>query len=139
MYFVVQDQLIKQVDKNLLAASAGPIREPGGPFRRGPGDQMVSNRPEVFGQVINASGAVVQGDGGYSIPALVTAEVKSVAGGKASEFYATANVGDARFEIYVKPIRGGAIEVVQELAPIDAALAQTRLLLIAFEIGRAHV
>jgi two-component system sensor histidine kinase MprB len=135
MYFVVQDQLIMQVNKNLQAAASGPIREPGGPFRRGPGDQVVSNRPEVFGQIINASGTVVQGDGGYSIPALVTAEVKNVAAGKAPEFFATAEGSDARFQIYVKPIQGGAIEVVQELAPIDAALAQTRLLLVAFAAG----
>jgi two-component system, OmpR family, sensor histidine kinase MprB len=133
MYFVVQDQLITQVNKNLLAAASGPIRD-GGPFRRG-GDQMVSNRPEVFGQIINASGTVVQGDGGYSFPAMVTAEVKDVAAGKRPEFYATAVATDARFQIYVKPIQGGAIEVVQELAPIDAALAQTRLLLIAFAAG----
>jgi two-component system, OmpR family, sensor histidine kinase MprB len=135
MYFVVQDQLIMQVNKNLQAAASGPIRDSGSPFRRGPGDQMVSNRPEVFGQIINASGTVIQGDGGYSIPSLVTAEVKDVAAGKAPEFFATAVGGDARFQIYVKPIQGGAIEVVQELAPIDAALAQTRLLLIAFAAG----
>jgi len=134
MYFVVQDQLIMQVNKNLVAAASAPIRE-GGPFRRGPGDQTVSNRPEVFGQIINASGTVVQGDGGYSFPAMVTAEVKDVAAGKRPEFYATAVASDARFQIYVKPIQGGAIEVVQELAPIDEALAQTRLLLIAFAGG----
>jgi two-component system sensor histidine kinase MprB len=135
MYLVVQDQLIKQVEDNLVAAASGPIHGPGGPFRRGPGDQVVSNRPEVFGQIINASGTVVQGDGGYSFPAIVTSEVKTVAAGKAPEFFATAVVGEARFQIYVKPIQGGAIEVVQELAPIDAALAQTRLLLIVFAAG----
>jgi two-component system sensor histidine kinase MprB len=130
MYLVVEDQLIKQVDQNLAAAASGPIREPVGPFRRFPSD--VSNRPEVFGQIINASGTVVQGDGGYSIPALVTAEVKAVAAGKAPDLRGTATVGEIRVRIYVKPIQNGAIEVVQELAPIDAALAQTRLLLIAF-------
>ena len=135
MYLVVQDQLIKQVNDNLLAAASGPIRDSGGPFRRGPGDQTVSNRPEVFGQILNASGTVVQGDGGYSFPAMITSEVRNVAAGKAPEFYATAVVGDARFQIYVKPIQGGAIEVVQQLAPIDAALAQTRLLLIGFAAG----
>ena len=135
MYLVVQDQLITQVDQNLIAAASGPIREPGGPFRRGLGDQMVSNRPEVFGQIINASGTVVQGDGGYSIPGLVTAEVKNVAAGKAPEFRATATAGDARVRIYVKPIQNGAVEVVQELNLVDAALAQTRLLLIAFAAG----
>src|SRR5437899_11630830 len=135
MYLVVQDQLIKQVGEHLQAAAAGPVREPGGPFRRGPGDQQVSNRPEVFGQIINASGTVVQGDGGYSIPALVTAELKNVAAGKAPEFFATAVSGDVRVQIYVKPIQGGAIQLVQELRPIDAALAQTRLLLIAFVAG----
>ena len=133
MYFVVQDQLIHQVDQNLQAAASGPIREPGGPFRRGPSD--VSNRPEVFGQVINATGAVVQGDGGYSIPGLVTTEVKNVAAGKASEFWATATASDVRVRIYVKPVQNGAVELVQELGPIDAALAQTRLLLIAFAAG----
>jgi two-component system sensor histidine kinase MprB len=136
MYLVVQDQLINQVDQNLQAATAGPIRGPGGPFRRSSGDQMVSNRPEVFGQIINASGTVVQGDGGYSIPALVTPEVKEVAAGNAPEFRATATAGDgSRVRIYVKPIQGGAIEVVQELVLVDAALAQTRLLLIAFAAG----
>ncbi len=135
MYLVVQDQLIQQVNQNLQAAAAGPIRDSGGPFRRGPSDQVVSNRPEVFGQIINSSGTVVQGDGGYSIPALVTQDVKNVAAGKAPEFWATANASDVRFQIYVKPIQGGAIEVIQELRPIDAALAQTRLLLIAFAAG----
>jgi two-component system sensor histidine kinase MprB len=136
MYLVVQDQLINQVDQNLQAATAGPIRGPGGPFRRSSGDQMVSNRPEVFGQIINASGTVVQGDGGYSIPALVTPEVKEVAAGNAPEFRATATASDgSRVRIYVKPIQGGAIEVVQELVLVDAALAQTRLLLIAFAVG----
>ena len=136
MYLVVQDQLINQVDQNLQAATAGPIRGPGGPFRRSSGDQMVSNRPEVFGQIINASGTVVQGDGGYSIPALVTPEVKEVAAGNAPEFRATATASDgSRVRIYVKPIQGGAIEVVQELVLVDAALAQTRLLLIAFAAG----
>jgi len=136
MYLVVQDQLINQVDQNLQAATAGPIRGPGGPFRRTSGDQMVSNRPEVFGQIINASGTVVQGDGGYSIPALVTPEVKDVAAGNAAEFRATATATDgSRVRIYVKPIQGGAIEVVQELVLVDAALAQTRLLLIAFAAG----
>jgi two-component system, OmpR family, sensor histidine kinase MprB len=136
MYLVVQDQLINQVDQNLQAATAGPIRGPGGPFRRSSGDQMVSNRPEVFGQIINASGTVVQGDGGYSIPALVTPEVKEVAAGNAPAFRATATASDgSRVRIYVKPIQGGAIEVVQELVLVDAALAQTRLLLIAFAAG----
>jgi two-component system sensor histidine kinase MprB len=135
MYLVVQDRLIEQVDQNLQAAASGPIREPGGPFRRGPGDQTVSNRLEVFGQIINAGGTVVQGDGGYSIPALVTAEVKDVAAGKAAAFSATATSGDAHVRIYVKPIQGGAIEVIQPLDLVDGALAQTRLLLIAFAAG----
>jgi two-component system sensor histidine kinase MprB len=133
MYVVVQEQLVRQVDQNLQAAASGPIREPRGPFQRGPSD--VSNRAEVFGQIINASGTVVQGDGGYSIPSLVTPEVKAVAAGQAKEFWATATAADTRFRIYVKPIQSGAIEVIQELAPIDAALAQTRLTLIAFAAG----
>jgi two-component system sensor histidine kinase MprB len=133
MYLVVQDQLVKQVDQNLQAAASGAVRAPSGPFHRSPGD--VSNRPEVFGQIINTSGEVVQGDGGYSIPALVTDEVKAVAAGKAPEFWATATSSDSRVRIYVKPIQNGAIEVAQELAPIDELLAHTRLLLIAFAAG----
>jgi two-component system sensor histidine kinase MprB len=135
MYLVVQDQLIHQVDLNLQAATTGPIREPG-PFGRRPGDQMVSNRQEVFGQIINAQGVVVQGDQGYSIPGLVTTEVKNVAAGKAPEFWATATSGETRVRIYVRPIpSGGAIEVAQMLDVVDGALAQTRLLLIAFAAG----
>src|SRR5207237_184002 len=61
MYVVVQDQLLKQVDDTLskTALVGGPGR--GGPFGdRGP--QLVTGRQDVFGQIVDSSGNIVQAD-----------------------------------------------------------------------------
>jgi len=132
MYFVVQDQLMHQVELNLQAAAQNAARGGPGPGdgRRGfgPPSQLMTGRPDMYAQIITATGAIFRTDFETPNTGLVFQEVKDVASGKRGAFFATADAQDQG---------GGAIEVVQDLAPtgIDAALAQTRLLLIAFAAG----
>src|SRR5437588_671450 len=98
----------------------------------------MTGRPDMYAQIISASGAIFRTDFETPNTGLVFQEVKDVASGKRGAFFATADAQDTRLAVWVVPIQGGgAIEVVQDLAPtgIDAALAQTRLLLIAFAAG----
>jgi two-component system sensor histidine kinase MprB len=140
MYFVVQKQLMDQVEQNLeiaaQTAARGEPRRPG--FGRG--DLFMTGRTDIYAQIINVDGNVTRTDFAQPQLALVTPEVKEVAAGKRSAFYATAESQDARLRVYVVPIVAegqprGAVEVMQELELVDGALAQTRLLLIAFAAG----
>ena len=135
MYVVVQDQLLKQVDDTLskTALVGGPGR--GGPFGdRGP--QLVTGRQDVFGQIVDASGNIVQADLGVAVPSLVTQDVKDVAAGKRDGFLATAISQDYRVRVLVRPIANGrALEVAKSLEDIDGALTQTRVTLAEFALG----
>jgi two-component system sensor histidine kinase MprB len=134
IYLVVQDQLIKQVDDTLAkTAVVGGGR--GGPFGdRGP--QLVTGRQDVFGQIVDANGNIVQADLGVAVPSLVTQDVKDVAAGKRDAFLATATSQDYRVRVLVRPISNGrALEVAKSLEDIDGALAQTRITLAEFAIG----
>ena len=135
MYVVVQDQLLKQVDDTLskTALVGGPGR--GGPFGdRGP--QLVTGRQDVFGQIVDANGTIVQADLGVAVPALVTQDVKDVAAGKRDGFLATAVSQEYRVRVLVRPISNGrALEVAKSLEDIDGALAQTRITLAEFALG----
>ena len=135
MYVVVQEQLLKQVDDTLskTALVGGPGR--GGPFGdRGP--QLVTGRQDVFGQIVDASGNIVQADLGVAVPSLVTQDVKDVAAGKRDGFLATAISQDYRVRVLVRPIANGrALEVAKSLEDIDGALTQTRVTLAEFALG----
>ena len=135
MYVVVQDQLLKQVDDTLskTALVGGPGR--GGPFGdRGP--QLVTGRQDVFGQIVDSSGNIVQADLGVAVPSLVTQDVKDVAAGKRDGFLATAISQDYRVRVLVRPIANGrALEVAKSLEDIDGALTQTRVTLAEFALG----
>ena len=138
MYLVVQDQLISQVDKNLEVAAQTAARGGPGPSERrfGPRNQLMTGRSDIYAQVINSSGTIVRTDLDQPQTALVPQSVKDVAAGIAPAFKATAEAANARLRVLVVPIQGGgAIEVVQDLDLVDSALAQTRLLLIAFAVG----
>src|SRR6202165_5796625 len=142
MYLVVQGQLMHQVENNLQLAAQNAARGGPGPGdgRRGfgPQSQFMTGRPDMYAQIITAGGAIFRTDFDTPNTGLVVQEVKDVASGKRAAFFATADAQDTRLAMYVVPIQGGgAIEVVQDLAltGIDAALAQTRLLLIAFAAG----
>ena len=134
IYLVVQDQLIKQVDDTLAkTAVVGGGR--GGPFGdRGP--QLVTGRQDVFGQIVDANGNIIQADLGVAVPSLVTQDVKDVAAGKRDAFLATATSENYRVRVLVRPISNGrALEVAKSLEDIDGALAQTRITLAEFAIG----
>ena len=144
MYLVVQDQLMHQVESNMQVAAQNAARGGPGPGdgRRGfgPQSQLMTGRPDMYAQIITASGTIFRTDFDTPNTALVVQEVKDVASGKRGAFFATADAQDTRLAVYVVPIQGGgAIEVVQDLGPagsgIDPALAQTRILLIAFAAG----
>jgi two-component system sensor histidine kinase MprB len=140
MYLVVQDQLMHQVQTNLEVAAQTVARGGPGPGdgRRGfgPRSQFMTGRHDMYAQIITASGNIFKTDFDQPNTALVAPEVKDVASGKRGAFFATADAQDTRLAVYVAPIQGGgAIEVAQDLGPIDAALAQTRILLIAFAAG----
>ena len=140
MYFVVQDQLMHQVRSNLEVAAQTAARGGPGPGDRprgfGPQSQFMTGRPDMYAQIITASGAIFKTDFDQPNTALIVQEVRDVASGKRGAFFATADSEDTRLAVLVVPIQsGGAIEVVQDLGPIDAALSQTRLMLIAFAAG----
>src|SRR5438552_11936358 len=139
MYFVVQDQLMHQVEANLQVAAQNAARGGPGPGdgRRGfgPPSQLMTGRPDMYAQIISASGAIFRTDFESPNTGLVFQEVKDVASGKRGAFFATADAQDTRLAVSVVPSQGGgAIEDVQDLAPtgIAAALAQARLLHIPF-------
>src|SRR5438067_12523304 len=95
----------------------------------------MTGRPDMYAQIISASGAIFRTDFETPNTGLVFQAVKDVASGKRGAFFATADAQDTRLAVWVVPIQGGgAIEVVQDLAPtgLAAALAPTRLLLLAF-------
>src|SRR5437879_8423908 len=124
MYFVVQDQLMHQVELNLEAAAQNAARGGPGPGdgRRGfgPPSQFMTGRPDMYAQIISPTGTIYKTDFGQPNTGLVVQEVKDVASGKRGAFFATADAQDTRLAVYVVPIQGGgAIEVVQDLAPTD--------------------
>jgi two-component system sensor histidine kinase MprB len=140
IYFVVENQLIEQVNRTLSEAASSPPRREFPFFGQRPGSPIVvSGRQDIFGQIVDPNGTIVAGDQGLSIPSLVTSEVKEVAQGKRGEFYATASAGSVRVEIYVKPVPSGALELIRPLDDIDGALAQTRTMLAEFAIGAVLV
>jgi two-component system sensor histidine kinase MprB len=134
MYFVVQDQLIYQVDQKLADAAQSRGPRPG-PF--GPREQLITGRSDItFAQLVDANGNVIRADYGTGIAGLVAPEVKEVAAGNLAAWKATAEAQNVRVRVYAAQYSPNvAIEVVQDLGVVDGALAQVRLLLIAFAAG----
>ena len=135
MYFVVQNQLIEQVDSNLALAAQNAARGGPGPGERrfGPPSGFMTGRPDIYAQIISPSGSVIRTDFGTPQNSLVTSDVKNVAAGRQPGFTATAQATDVRLRVLVIPIQsGGAVEVVQELDVVDGALAETRVRLAEF-------
>jgi len=136
MYFLVQNQLLDQVDRTLAEAATTANRGPrpgdrGFPF--GGRSDVVSGRQDIFGQLVDVNGNVVRADFGQAVTALVAPEVREVAAGQRQEFFATAESPEARLRIYVKPFGNGvALELARSLDDIDGALAQTRVILAEF-------
>jgi two-component system sensor histidine kinase MprB len=96
----------------------------------------VTGRQDIFGQIVDANGNVLQADLGLAIPALVTQEVKDVAAGKLAGWKATARAEDVSVRVYVRPLSNNrALELAKPIDDIDGALAETRTKLAEFAIG----
>jgi two-component system sensor histidine kinase MprB len=136
MYLVVQKQLLEQVDDTLAktAVVADARRGALGPFGdRGP--QLVTGRQDIFGQIVDANGNIVQADLNLAIPSLVTQDVKDVAAGRNPGFKVTATSQDVSIRVLVRPLSNGrALELARSLEDIDGALAQTRVMLAEFAL-----
>src|SRR5947207_13602717 len=110
MYFVVQDQLMHQVELNLQAAAQNAARGPGpGDGRRGfgPPSQLMTGRPDMYAQIISASGAIFRTDFESPNTELVFQEVKDVASGKRGAFFATADAQEATLADWPGLLQGG--------------------------------
>jgi two-component system sensor histidine kinase MprB len=148
MYFTVEQQLISEVDATLVetADSAtlvetanspqilGPRRDRGYPFGRS-GTLLLSGRPDIFAQIVDASGGVVSADGEPE-PELVTSEVRSVASGQRRSAFSDVEVEGRHVRVYAVALGNGrALQLARPLDEIDNALGQTRLALVALALG----
>jgi two-component system, OmpR family, sensor histidine kinase MprB len=139
MYVVVQDQLIGEVDRS-LAASVGPAREPrpgpGGPRSGGPFPTTnLSGRPDTFGQILDASGAVVRFDA-QPVTALVTSDARAVAAGQHAAYFFDTTIEGVHLRVYVAPlVSGTAVELARRMDEIDRVLDETRVRLIVVGLG----
>jgi two-component system sensor histidine kinase MprB len=141
MYVMVQRQLNETFNESLANTANTAVLE--GP-RRGlfPGANLtvrLSGRPDIFAQIVDASGAVLSADGDPA-PELVTSEVRAVAGGRAQSAFADVTAQGIHERVYAVPLGPNrALELARPLSEIDAALASTRLSLLAFALGAALV
>ena len=141
MYLAVQRQLLSEFDATLAdvarSARVGPGPHPGGdrfPFSRS-NTLFLSARPDVFAQLVDSSGTVVAADG-QAQSALVTSEVRAVAGGERPSWSTDLTVQDTHIRIYAAQFPNGlALELARPLDEIDAALEQTRVTLVLLALG----
>ncbi len=142
-YSAVQRQLVDQVDQSLQNtaqfvqqvtrdARFGGGRLPPPPFSR---PTLISGNPFIYGQVVTASGDVQSADAPSPASSLVLPEVKEVASGQRASYAGDAylRVGDTtyHFRVYSVPLgTGRALELAKPLDEIDAALNDTRNILV---------
>ena len=141
MYVMVQGRLLTEFDGTLqdTANSArlqGPRPDDRFPGRSG-GTLFLSGRPDIFAQIVDATGAVTSADG-TAAPALVTSEIKAVASGQRSESYADITVQNVHWRLYAVSLGPGrALELARPLTEIESALASTRLALVGLALAAA--
>jgi len=145
MYLIVERQLTSQIDAQLaetadLVRRIDPVRLAGraGPF--GPRPTLISGRADILAQVVTASGEVLRADAPNPVNALVTREVREVAAGVRSEHVGDVYVQGAERTYHVRIMAvpfgsGQALELARLMDEIDAALAQTRRMLLAVAAG----
>jgi two-component system sensor histidine kinase MprB len=131
MYFIVQTQLLTQLDGTLVEA-AGSVRTPprGGPPFPFPGSRgnVLTGRADVAAQIINSTNGTVTRAGEQPIVALVTPEAEAVANGSAKEAWFETTLEGSHLRVYVAPGgTGTAVEVWSPMNSIDKALAETRV------------
>jgi two-component system sensor histidine kinase MprB len=142
LYLIVQRALVSQIDEVLTNTATfvqalnrdprfgGRPGGPGGPFSRA---TLISGRPDVFAQVVSASGEVPRFDAPGPIGSLVAPEVKEVATGQRASYlgdlYVRSADGTATYHlrVYAVPFGSGqALELARAIDEIDAALDNTR-------------
>jgi two-component system, OmpR family, sensor histidine kinase MprB len=142
MYFVLQQQLVTQVDRSLVE-SAGNARETGPrsggqrPFPPYNDPGRVTGRGDVFAQSIDATGKVIRADLNQADTALITPTAVQVAATQqgVSPFDVIASDG-SHVRVYVVPIGGSAaLEVARSMVEIDDVLAETRNRLAIVALG----
>jgi two-component system sensor histidine kinase MprB len=140
MYVMVQRQLLTEFDGTLVdtansARVLGP--RPDDRFQSRTGTLLLSGRPDIFAQIVEASGAVSGADG-EPAPGLVTTDVRAVANGQRATALEDVNSQNTHWRIYAVPLGPGrALELARPLTEIDAALASTRLALVGLALGAA--
>jgi two-component system sensor histidine kinase MprB len=146
MYFVVQNQLVMQIDQSLeeasrIALQSGPLGgAPPRPGRQGPfgGDPArIAGRADVFAQSVDASGNVVRADLNQPDRAIVSSAAREVAASQQGQARFDATAGDGtHVRVLVVPVgNGAALEVARSLGDIDAVLVETRNRLALVAIG----
>ncbi len=140
MYLAVQRQLVGQVDETLVEAAGNAVTygpHYGGRFPfGGPRIALLSGRPDIFAQVVDASGAVLRADGGAAVTALVTPEIRAVASGQRGALFTEVQAEGTHLRLYAAPFGAGqALELARPLDEIDQALGETRLTLVLFALG----
>jgi len=132
MYFIVQTQLLTQLDGTLVEAAASvrtpPRGGPPGPFPGSRGN-VLTGRADVAAQIINSTNGTVARAGEQPIVALVTPEAEAVANGSAKEAWFETTLEGSHLRVYVVPgsQTGTAVEVWGPMTSIDKALAETRV------------
>ena len=141
-YFAVQRSLVDQVDQSLKDTAdfvqRVQQRDPRTgrvppPFNR---PTLISGNPFVFAQVVTAAGDVPRADAPSGASALVVPEVKEVASGTRASYsgdvYVKGDANSYHLRVYSVPFgQGQALELAKPVDEIDAALDQTRNILIA--------
>jgi len=140
-YFAVQRQLVDQVDQSLrdTAEFVQRVQQRDPRFGRIPPPfsrpTLISGNPFVFAQVVTASGEVPRADAPSGASSLVVPEVKEVASGQLASYtgdvYVKSDANTYHLRIYSVPFGAGqALELAKPVDEIDAALEQTRNILI---------
>ncbi len=142
-YYAVQRQLVDQVDQSLQNTAlfvqqvtqrdqrfGGRLPPP--PFSR---PTLISGNPFIYGQVVTASGDVQSADAPSPASSLVLPEVREVASGQRASYAGDAflRVSDTtyHFRVYSVPLgTGRALELAKPIDEIDAALNDTRNILV---------
>jgi two-component system sensor histidine kinase MprB len=144
-YAVVRTQLRNQIDSELRtqaqAVQSGDYHALGQPF---PGIPPSAGGPAPYTQVVTPDGQphAVQGIQYISLP--VTARARAVAGGKAGEYFADAQVGSTHLRTVTFPLRltttdptsgsqyneSAAIRLARPLNGVDNILSDLRLVLL---------
>ena len=142
MYFVVQTQLLSQLDSTLVEAASG-VREQSTGGRGGPGrfpggpTGGLSGRADVAAQLINSTTGTVGRSDAQPVVALVTPEAVEVASGTKPAYFFEATLEGSHLRVYVAPTntKGTAVQVWGPLNAIDNTLAETRIRLALVALG----